>query len=226
MGLERVDIGSVGVDRRVGAAGAHEIRLFRARHRRKHRRAARLAELDGGRADPAGRAGHQHRIARLHAGAHVDRDPGRVEHGDHGGGVLERHAVGQQEAALLGRGHELAEGAGEDLRHDPVAGFAARHARPDGPDDAGAVAAGHEGPCRSLLVPAPEHQGVREVDPDGPVLDQHLAGAGLGVRQVRDGVAFDGAELVDQECAHGASQPVCRRSRSALAASRLALMIS
>ena len=143
-----------------------------------------LPDLDRGEPDPSGRAVDQEPFARLDGRApHQRRVAGLVDD-EEGGGVVERHRVGNRVHALGGGDGPLGVAAPFEAGEDALAGAHARHPGADRADDARDLVAGAEWMGRLHLVLALDHEDVREVASDRARLDQDLARPRLGVRHL------------------------------------------
>ena len=139
------EVGLPVVDRELGAELAAQLRLLGGSRGREHARAGVHAELERGRARAARARVHEQRLARLHAGPFVEREPREMErHEDRGrfglghvGRHLERHA----------------------RRRDDVLGVAAERARRDRDDTPAEPRLG----AGSALLDDAEHFHARDV---------------------------------------------------------------
>ena len=190
------------IDDRVGAGRPHDVLLVLAGDRGEHLAAERLGQLDRGQADAAGRAEHQHGLARRDPAAVLQREIGGVVNQRHRRGFVERQRRRQLDALALRHHREFGE-AGR-LRHQQrvVAGLEFRHAVADRRDHADRQLAGNERQRRLELVAAAHHHQIDEVDRDRARLEQHLAGLGRGLGHVAEACVLDASEFADHHGAH------------------------
>ena len=164
----------------VGAVGEAKVDLLLAGGGGDDPRAHLLAELDGGKADAAGRAQHQQRLAGLQIRPVLQRVvAGAVGH-DEGRGVIEGHGVGDLHQPRGLQRQFLGHAAPAGVAQHPVADLDVGDPLADRLDDAGDLAARRERPRRLELVLILDNQHVGEVHPHR--LDRHNGEAGLGLR--------------------------------------------
>jgi hypothetical protein len=164
-----------------------------------------------------------HRLERVPRGERSDRQRRRL---------LEREVIGHAHGALgveegvLGEdaGARRAERRAAGLRGrragDPalrvdadhtVAGRDAGDAGADRDDLTGAVGQRHERQRLIRRVDAARDHEVAVVERGGPDPDEHLAGAGLGARALREDEVIEAERLIEDPCLHAGTMHPCAR---------------
>jgi len=185
----------------VGAVGASERELVGPARRGDHRRPHRLADLDRGEADAAGRAEHEQPFAWAQMGAQVERRVRSAIGNRKRRGDVEIHAVGNREGERRGADDLLREGA--VVEHDDHA-RAGRDAGIGGRLDDGArrLEAGHEGHRRLDLVLALDDQRVGEVECGGGDAHPHHPAFERRRGQIGDRQRFGRPVVAAEDGAH------------------------
>ncbi len=190
------------VDEVVRAALAGDRELLGRARGRDHARAHRLADLDGGEPDAAGRAEHQQRLAGLEAALPAERDVARDVRDRKRARFVEAHAGGNGERLRLRCHRHLGEPAVGKDRHHAVARGEARDVRTARGDDAGGLQARAERQRRLRLVVAGHHDRVGVVHRRRLHGDQHLARARDGRRHVGERQIVDRSPLAAEHGSH------------------------
>jgi len=173
--------------------------------RRDHPGPEGRGDIDGGEADAAARAEHEHPLPlleRVSAGEGEDRRRVALQHG---GG--DRRVEGRVEGERRSRGDHgaLGEPAGPRRHHHPLAEALLGDPLADGEDAPGELGAGDIRQGRRKLVAPGQYHGVDEIDARRLDVDEHLPGAGLGLVDVSDRQVLKWAKGLAEQGAHRAS---------------------
>ena len=166
------------IECRRGAKVSRRLALLLAPRRRQDPRAERARQLDRGRADAAGAAVDEDRLARLQLAAleHVGPD-GEERLGD-ARRLDRREALRDRQALLVRNGGACRVAAAREERADRIADRPAAHVRAERGDDAGDFETGNVGRARRRRILAEALQQIGAIDARGRDVDQDLAGGG------------------------------------------------
>ena len=154
-------------------------------------------------ADAAGRAKHQHALARRQPAALQQGVKGGVVGGAEHGGLRHVQFGRRRPHTVEGRHRQFGEAAGPVAHDHPVARLEGIAAPAGGDDRAGSLQSRHERQVGLELVAARHHQRIDIVDAPGLLPDQYFAHARLRIGPLLDGQHIGRAELAAEDYAHG-----------------------